>query len=594
VDEADSILIDEARIPLVIAGAIETESPGLPRLAHFARQLSQGIDFETDEHGHNIFLTERGTAKAETALDCDSLFEPDSVNLLAALRNALHAEFLLRRDVDYLVRRGAVELVDEFTGRVAENRHWPDGLQAAVEAKEGLSLGSDGRILGSITLQHFLKLYPRLAGMTATARSSAAELAEFYGLEVMVIPANRPCIRDDRSDLIYSHREARDRAVIQEIVGVHALGRPILVGTVSVAESERLAAELQRRGVSCQVLNAKNDEKEAAIVAEAGALGAVTISTNMAGRGTDIRLGGRQERDRQQVVALGGLYVIGTNRHESVRVDRQLRGRAGRQGDPGSSRFYVSLEDDLPRRYGIEKLIPRKLLPQPVDTPLDSPVVRREAERAQRIVEGECFDVRKRLYGYSEIIEHQRGYIAEWRQSVLEGRADLDLLHKRGGERWQRLLTEVGSELLREVERHLTLLAIDRCWSDYLTEMQSLRDEIHVVTLDGRGPLAEFYKTAIGAFERLLERVDNQIVDTFASLEITPDGVAWEHVGLRGPSATWTYLVNDNVFANNVLSTLGNRASIGLWGVLLLWPVLFLWGFYQHWLRHTKQAALDN
>ena len=340
VDEADSILIDEARIPLVIAGAGASEDGGLlPRLAAIMRRLERGADFEIDEHAHNVFLTDRGALAVEASLGRGSLVAPENLNLAAATRNALHAEALLRRDVDYIVRGDTVELVDEMTGRVAENRQWPDGLQAAVEAKEGLSLGTDGRILGSITIQHFLRLYPRLAGMTATARSSAAELREIYGLEVMSIPPHRACQRIDDPDLIYARHEARDAALLAEIRAANESGRPVLVGTASVADSERLAAELRRNGIAHQVLNAKNDEREAAIVADAGALGAVTISTNMAGRGTDIKLGGRDEVDRERVLATGGLYVIGTHRHESVRIDNQLRGRAGRQGDPGRSRF---------------------------------------------------------------------------------------------------------------------------------------------------------------------------------------------------------------------------------------------------------------
>jgi preprotein translocase subunit SecA len=586
VDEADSILIDEARIPLVIAGNVEENNLGLPRIADIVRTFRRGEDFDTDEYAHNIFLSERGAEVVEKRLACKNLFASGNVNLLAAVRNALHAEHLLRRDVDYIVRGGAVELVDEFTGRVAEKRHWPDGLQAAVEAKEGLSPGSDGRILGSITLQHFLRLYPRLCGMTATAASARDELREMYGLEVEVVPPNRPCIREDRPDLIFTHREARDEALIHDVVTTHASGRPILVGTASVAESESLVAGRARTGITARVLNAKNDEQEAAIVAEAGAPGAVTISTNMAGRGTDIRLGGARELNRDRVVELGGLYVIGTHRHESVRIDRQLRGRAGRQGDPGSSQFYVSLDDDLLRRYGIERLIPRNALPGRVATPTDSRVVRREVERAQRIVEGECFDVRRRLYRYSEIIENQRKSILAWRQALLEDTAELDVLERRGGERWERIVFELGPARAREIERRLTLLVIDRCFSQYLGDMQSVRDEAHLVTLVGKEPLAEFFRTAIDSYPRLIARIDDEIVEKFATLEISPDGeVNWDAAGLRGPSATWTYLISDDLFGSNLFRGLANRPGIGLWAALLLGPVLFLWGLALHWRR---------
>ena len=590
VDEADSILVDEARIPMVIAGAVEGQPAGLGRLAELARRLEARVDFDTDEHRRNVFLTEAGSEHVEAVLGCGNLFDAGNTPLLAAIRSALHAEHLLQRDVDYIVRRGVVELVDELTGRVAEGRQWPDGLQAAVEAKEGLRLGADGRLLGAVTLQHFLRLYPRLAGMTATARPAAEELRELYGLEVAVIPPNRPCLRDDQPDAIYAHGEARDAAVVAEIASAHAAGRPVLVGTASVAESERLAARLRRDGTACQVLNAKNDEQEAGIIAEAGALGAVTISTNMAGRGTDIRLGGQAERDRERVLALGGLYVIGTTLHESARIDRQLRGRAGRQGDPGTSRFFLSLDDELLQRYGIAGLLPRSLVFEPAGTPIESKVVRGEVARAQRIAEGECFEARKRLFRYSDVIETQRRYVAQWRQALVDDEAELELLQGRTAERWQRLVATLGPAAARQAERRLTLLAIDRCWSDYLTEMQALRDEVHLVALDGREPLAVFIKTAIGAFEALVERIEGGVVEGFEALAFTPGGIDWDAEGLRGPSATWTYLVNDRVFGNNVLMTLASRASIGLWGVLLLWPVLFLWGLRLHWKRRAEKG----
>ena len=336
-----------------------------------------------------------------------------------------------------------MELVDEMTGRVAENRQWPDGLQAAVEAKEGLSLGADGRILGSITIQHFLRLYPRLAGMTATARSSAEELREIYGLEVVSIPPHRACRRDRRSrpDL-RATRGARCGAARRDPRRATRAADPCSSAPRAWPTPSGWRRELRRNGIAHQVLNAKNDEREAAIVAEAGALGAVTISTNMAGRGTDIKLGGKDEADRERVLATGGLYVIGTHRHESVRIDDQLRGRAGRQGDPGRSRFFVSLDDDLLRRYGIDRLVPRRLLEGDADdgdAPLDSAVVRREVARAQRIVDGESFDVRRRLYRYAEMLEGQRRYIAAWRQGVLDGTSDLDLLRRRSPERWEAL-----------------------------------------------------------------------------------------------------------------------------------------------------------
>jgi preprotein translocase subunit SecA len=589
VDEADSILIDEARIPLVIAGAVERPDPELGRFAEIVRRLASGVDYDTDEHGRNIFLTEDGAHRVEALVGCGNLFSSDNAQLLAQVRNALHAEVLLTRDVDYIVRGGAIELVDEFTGRVADNRQWPDGLQAAVEAKEGLFLRDEGRILGSITLQHFLGLYPRLAGMTGTARAAIDELWEFYGLEVTRIPTHRPSRRVDRPDVVFTTREAKYRAVAEEVEAVHASGRPVLVGTVSVAESEQLAAQLRLAGIDCHVLNAKNDQEEAAIVARAGQLGAVTISTNMAGRGTDIELGSDAE-SRARVVELGGLYVLGTNRHESRRIDDQLRGRAGRQGDPGESRFFLSLEDDLIARYGIADLVPRRILPHDHDGSIDHPLVRREIARAQRFVEGQTFDIRRRLWDYSSLIEKQRQVVVDWRQHVLDGTADLDLLAQRAGDRYLELETRFGAPLLETIERRLTLVILDRCWSEHLGELERLRDEMQLVSFDGRTPLVEFCRIAGGTFDRFLERVDEEIVATFHRIRVTEAGVDWEAEHLTGPSATWTYLVNDNVFGSNVLLQLSLRPTIFL-GAIALWPALFVWGLYHHWLRRKRRKA---
>ncbi|MFL6202341.1 MAG: accessory Sec system translocase SecA2 [Thermoanaerobaculia bacterium] len=590
VDEADSLLIDEARIPLVIAGTLDEIGVDLGRLAGIARRMERGADYDTDEYAYNVFLTDRGMHRAEKLLGSGNLFEgdtPGNVKLQAELRNALHAEALLKRDVDYIVRDGRIELVDELTGRVAENRHWPDGLQAALEAKEGLRWQPEGKIFGSITVQHFLRKYPRLCGMTGTARPAAAELAEIYGLEVMEVPPNRPCIRVDHPDVIHATREAKRRALLDEIAATHSTGRPILVGTVSVEESESLAADLREKGILCRVLNAKNDAEEAAIVAGAGALGAVTISTNMAGRGTDIRLGG------EEVLALGGLYVLGTNRHESRRIDDQLRGRAGRQGDPGSSRFVISLEDSLLQRCGIERLLPSKLLQRlktgEASGTIDHPAVRREVARVQRIVEGQHGDIRKRLLSYWQILEHQRGELQAWRQEVLEGRGTKSLLAERSPARWTQLAAAHGEGLLREIERRITLVMIDRCWSDHLAEMQAVRDEVHLVLLGGRDPFAEFYRTAGAGFEALVERIDDTIVETFERIEVTADGVDWEREGLRGPSSTWTYLINDNVFGNNTFLTLANRPGFGLWAILLCWWILVPWALVLRWQRRRRR-----
>jgi preprotein translocase subunit SecA len=601
VDEADSLLIDEARIPLVIAGSFGEAETDLLRLAAVARRLERGLDYATDEYARNIFLTDRGAQRAEHLLGCGNLFAAGSLRLQAELRNALHAEALLRRDVDYIVRDGRIELVDELTGRVAENRHWPDGLHTALEAKEGLVQQPEGKILSSITIQHYLRKYPRLCGMTATARAAADELAKVYGLEVVTVPPHRPCLRIDHPDVIYPTREAKRRALVEEIARVHATGRPVLVGTVSVQESESLAAALAAGGIACRVLNAKNDAEEAEIIADAGALGAVTISTNMAGRGTDIRLGGAGEHQREQVVALGGLYVIGTNRHESRRIDDQLRGRAGRQGDPGASRFIVSLEDDLMQRCGLDRLIPASLRREierdgkAIDHPIDHPTIRSEVARVQRIAEGQHGDLRARLLAAAQLFEKQRCDLQEWRQRVLTGDDEASLLATQSPKRWSLLSAAYGEELLRTIEQRITLVTIDRCWSEYLAEMQALRDEVHLLQLSGQDPFTEFWRTALKAFDTLEKRIDDTIVEIFERITITADGVDWEREGLRGPSSTWTYLINDNVFSNNTFLTLANRASFGLWGILLCWWILIPWALVLRWQRwRSNQTSPPN
>jgi preprotein translocase subunit SecA len=548
VDEADSILIDEARIPLVIAGNTDEVVANPYEIAELVRRLRPGADYDTDENARNVYLTDAGLDQAEKALHCDNLAE--NMLLLGQLYQALHAQALLNRDVDYIVREGRAEIVDEFTGRVVEDRHWPHGLQAAVEAKEGLAIQAEGLIRGSLTLIHFAQLYPKLAGMTATAQAAAEEFSQFYRLPVVVIPPNRPSIRVDAPDLVFVTKEAKHRALVEEVAGVRATGRPILVGTSSVAESEELAEALRSRGVTCQVLNAKNDELEAEIVAQAGAPRAVTISTNMAGRGTDIRLGGKSGQYHGEVAALGGLYVIGTNRYESRRVDDQLRGRAARQGDPGSSRFFISLQDDLFQRFGIDESLARDVDACPQDKPIDDPEVTAEIAHVQRVIEGQNLEIRKTLWQYSYVIDRQRHIVHTRRQDLLTGRATGSLLHERAPERYEQLLAQFGPAVLDKVERQITLFHIDRCWTEYLDYVAHIRAGIHLMTPADRSPLDEFHRTVGKAFQSLVESIDNSIVESFLSAEITADGIDMEKTGLKGPSSTWTYLINDHPFGD--------------------------------------------
>ena len=511
VDEADSILIDEARVPLVIAGSVEARRVDPYQAAAMVRRLDAQRGYQTDEFARNVHFTDSGLDRLESQLHCGDLHAPENLDLLTELSMALHAQVLLRREVDYIVRDGEVELVDEFTGRVAENRRWPDGLQAAVEAKEGVSLRPQGTIRGSITLQHFLRLYPKVCGMTATAQAAAEEFQEFYDLTVVVIPPHRPCVRIDAEDTVFTHKEAKYAGLVEEIARAERMGRPVLVGTASVAESEHLAARLAAASVRCRVLNARNDEQEAAIVAQAALPGAVTISTNMAGRGTDIKLGGDPPRAREAVVELGGLYVIGTNRHESRRIDDQLRGRAGRQADPGQSRFFISLEDDLMERYGIRDLLPHRYRGLRQDEPLGSAAVAHAIARSQQFIEIQTFEIRRTLWKYASFIEEQRKTIHRRRQAILLGEASPSLFATRASERYEQLRIAVGDQVLKQVERQITLFHIDQGWAEHLARVADIRENIHLVVLGANlDPLDEFHKMVGREFGDLQRRIDER------------------------------------------------------------------------------------
>ncbi|HVE91517.1 MAG TPA: accessory Sec system translocase SecA2 [Actinomycetota bacterium] len=543
VDEIDSNLIDEARIPLVVAGGEAVPGSLTQRAADVVRHLRPGVDFTTDAERRNVHLTEQGVEKVEDLLDCGNLYGSRNVALLVAVNQALHAQALVNRDVDYVVRNGAVELVDEFKGRIAENRRWPEGLHAAIEAKEGVEPTHEGMILSSITLQAFAGLYPRLTGMTGTAASGADEFKEFYGLSVAVIPTNRPSVRTDHPDHTYTHKDAKERGLLREILRVHATGRPILVGTTSVRESERIAARLRLKGVDCHVLNAKNEELEAGVIARAGMSGAVTISTNMAGRGTDIRLGGGEPKAEAHVAALGGLYVLGTNRHESVRIDYQLRGRAGRQGDPGESRFFVSLEDELVQLYGMHG--PGIDADARQDEPLEDPGVNEEIERAQRMIEAQNFEIRRTLWEYGSILEQQRKAVHARRDRVLYGE-EFGLLDRAVPDKAADVRERFGEDVLRLAERQITLSHIDKAWAEHLDHMAGLREGIHYVSLGRQDPLEEFRRASYEGYRTLKQRIDEGVATTFAEAEVTGAGVNLEAAGIAAPTSTWTYVINDD------------------------------------------------
>ncbi|MEW6366389.1 MAG: accessory Sec system translocase SecA2 [Acidobacteriota bacterium] len=559
VDEADFILIDEARVPLVIAGSSPGSGVDHARLAGIVRPLRNGRDYLVQDEARNVTLTDAGFARLEGTLGVPSLHLPEQHLLLSAVSVALHAEVLLHRNRDYIVRDGRIELVDEFTGRVADNRRWPHGIQAAVEAKEGLEVHQEGRILASIPIQHFVRLYPRIAGMTATAEPAAEEIHELYGMPTVVFPPHRPCIRRDEDDVVFTHRDAKMRSLVEEIRLVHASGRPILVGTASVRESEELAQMLREHGLKCCVLNARNDAREAQIIAQAGRLHALTISTNMAGRGTDIALGGGDHVERDRVLALGGLYVIGTNRHESLRIDLQLRGRAGRQGDPGSSRFFISLEDDLVSRYGVKDLVPPSHWPERRETPVDDGVLRREIARAQRIIEGQNSEIRKTLWQYSALVEKQRQEVHRLRQDLLAGLVQPGICAGICADRYKKLRGQIGEEELEKAERVLAIRLLDRSWSDHLATIEDIREGIHLQRYGGGEPLDEFVRLAGAAFSDRMREVEDSLPAAFERLSVTAGVIDLEAVGLTAPSATWTYMINDNPFSSLGVSLIACR-----------------------------------
>lgn len=564
IDEADSILIDEARIPLVIAGGVQENEISLKQIDDVIKELKPVVHFDTDEYKRNVFLTEEGIRYVERTFGLEELFDKRNVGLIARVNNALHARVLLRCNVDYIIKNGKIELIDEFTGRIAENRRWPYGLQEAIEVKEGFLPESKGQIMASVTLQNFIGLYPKISGMTGTALSAADEFKEFYGLKVVIIPTNSKNIRIDYPDVIFTHLVAKYNALAEEISKVHDTGRPILIGTSSVEESEHIASVLHDKGIKCQVLNAKNDELEAKIVSNAGAVGAVTVSTNMAGRGTDIKLGGVNEKERDKVVKLGGLYVIGTNRHESLRIDFQLRGRAARQGDPGATRFFISMEDSLMLRYNLKELIPARHIPNKQMEPVNSEAVAKIILHAQRIIEGQNFDIRKNLIKYSLLLEDQRKIVCNLRMDTLLDLQPFQLFRTRLKELYNDLLPVVGEHALRKAEKQVTLYCINKCWSEYLDYISYLKESIHLVNVGNKQPIDEYNRIIIDAFQNFTMDLKDEITDILKNTTITKDGIDIDKEGLKPPTSTWTYLINDSSEQIGILPICSNVSAAAL------------------------------
>lgn len=538
IDEADSILIDEARIPLVIAGGTAGDSALASRADAVVAGLAPHIHYSLDEFARNAQLTDAGIQTVEGFFACGSLFDERNFPILTAVQYALEAHALLRRDVDYVVKNGSIELVDEFKGRIAQNRRWPAGLQSAVEAKERVGLKTQGRILGSVTVQSLAAMYERICGMTGTAATQAEEFRKVYKLPVTVVPTNRPVIREDFPDVVFADREARSRALVEEIRKVHQTGRPILVGTASVEESEALSGRLRFSGIEHTVLNAKNDEAEAAIIAQAGALGAVTVSTNMAGRGTDILLGGNPPKDRDKVVELGGLYVMGTTRHEARRIDNQLRGRAGRQGDPGTSRFFISFDDDLLVRFGIRE-----------NPDIDS---------VQRTAEGQNLEIRETLWKYDCTVEDHRREVYGLRREVLLS-PDWSLRSMLSEEQYGELSQVSGEDALETAGRQIALAFIDELWADYLANVAELRGGIHWASWTGADPLHKFLTGEEAIYADFHECLKEEIAEAFRTAEIGTGGIHFQKVERLERGATWTYVSSDQPFG-----TLAERIKKGI------------------------------
>ncbi|MGY4651056.1 accessory Sec system translocase SecA2 [Mycobacterium sp. URHB0021] len=553
IDEADSVLVDEALVPLVLAGTSHRETPRV-EIIRMVGELTAGEDFDTDEDSRNVHLTEAGAQKIEARLGGIDLYSEEHVGTtLTEINVALHAHVLLHRDVHYIVRDDAVHLINSSRGRIAQLQRWPDGLQAAVEAKEGIETTETGEVLDTITVQALINRYPTVCGMTGTALAAGEQLRQFYKLGVSPIPPNTPNIREDEPDRVYITVAAKNDAVVEHIAAVHQTRQPVLVGTRDVAESEELHERLVKAGIPAVVLNAKNDAEEAAVIAEAGTLGKVTVSTQMAGRGTDIRLGGSDEADHDEVAELGGLHVIGTGRHNTQRLDNQLRGRAGRQGDPGSSVFFSSWEDDVV----VSHLEPNKL---PLQTEeggrIASPKAASLLDHAQRVAEGRLLDVHANTWRYNQLTAQQRAILVERRDTLLRTPTAREELEELSPKRYEEVLDELGEEKLEKICRLIMLYHLDRGWADHLAYLADIRESIHLRALGRQNPLDEFHRMAVDAFASLAADAIEAAQQTFETAPSIEEEPGVDLSKLARPTSTWTYMVHDNPLADDTMSAL--------------------------------------
>jgi preprotein translocase subunit SecA len=555
IDEADSVLVDEALVPLVLAGTTHRETPRL-EIITLVGELAPDDDYDTDSDSRNVHLTEAGARKVEKALGGIDLYsEEHVVTTLTEVNVALHAHVLLHRDVHYIVRDDAVHLINSSRGRIAQLQRWPDGLQAAVEAKEGIETTETGEVLDTITVQALINRYTTVCGMTGTALAAGEQLRQFYKLGVSPIPPNTPNIREDESDRVYITAAAKNDAIVEHIADVHETGQPVLVGTRDVAESEELHEQLVRRGVPAVLLNAKNDAEEAQVIAEAGKYGVVTVSTQMAGRGTDIRLGGSDEADHDRVAELGGLHVVGTGRHHTERLDNQLRGRAGRQGDPGSSVFFSSWEDDV-----VVANLDRNKLPEQTDEDgkIVSPKTSGLLDHAQRVAEGRLLDVHANTWRYNQLIAQQRAIIVDRRNTLLRTATAREELAELAPKRYEELAETEGisEERLETICRQIMLYHLDRGWADHLAYLADIRESIHLRALGRQNPLDEFHRMAVDAFASLAADAIEAAQQTFETANVLEEEPGLDLSKLARPTSTWTYMVNDNPLSDDTLSTL--------------------------------------
>ncbi|ETZ53939.1 accessory Sec system translocase SecA2 [Mycobacterium avium subsp. hominissuis] len=556
IDEADSVLVDEALVPLVLAGTTHRETPRL-EIIKLVGELEAGTDYDTDADSRNVHLTDVGARKVEKALGGIDLYSEEHVGTtLTEVNVALHAHVLLQRDVHYIVRDDAVHLINASRGRIAQLQRWPDGLQAAVEAKEGIETTETGEVLDTITVQALINRYATVCGMTGTALAAGEQLRQFYKLGVSPIPPNKPNIREDEADRVYITAAAKNDAIVEHIIEVHETGQPVLVGTRDVAESEELHERLLRRGVPAVVLNAKNDAEEAQVIAEAGKFGVVTVSTQMAGRGTDIRLGGSDEADHDRVAELGGLHVVGTGRHHTERLDNQLRGRAGRQGDPGSSVFFSSWEDDVVAANLDRNKLPMETDPETGDGRIISPKAAGLLGHAQRVAEGRMLDVHANTWRYNQLIAQQRAIIVDRRNTLLRTATAREELAELAPKRYRELAEEIPEERLETICRHIMLYHLDRGWADHLAYLADIRESIHLRALGRQNPLDEFHRLAVDAFASLAADAIEAAQQTFETANVLEDEPGLDLSKLARPTSTWTYMVNDNPLSDDTLSTL--------------------------------------